>query len=325
MRRAATLPVVFAVELFLVVTSPLTLLIGAAVSVATRSTRPLRSVALVVVAAALELVTTARLVSLRRSHPCDDERWQALMASVLDVCVSAVRIVLAVTVRLEEGSTPFDEPASRNGLIVLARHCGPGDTLFVAWLLVVRYRLRLSVVLKSMLRVIPAVDLAGDILPLCFVGAARGGARGAIADVAGTLGRGDALLLFPEGANYSDSRWREALRRLQGTRERWGRLVRNRHTLPPRTGGATAALAAAPDAAVLLLAHSGLGRAGRDRPWWRVPIHQELTVRTLMVEAADVPRADPDAVVDWLDEAWTRVDTWVEGHADLDAFQNGRD
>ena len=55
---------------------------------------------------------------------------------------------------------------------------------------------------------------------------------------------------------------------------------------------------------------------GRDRPWWRLPMHQQLAVRTMLVPSAQVPR-DEDAVREFLDDAWSRVDTWVEGHADL--------
>src|SRR5207248_508869 len=127
----------------------------------------------------------------------------------------------------------------------------------------------------------------------------------------------DALLLFPEGGNFSWERWREALRRLRRRGEHsWALMAgRRTHTLPPRPGGALAALAAAPDADVLLLAHSGFAADGRDRIWWRLPIHHQLTIRTVLVPAAAVPREEAAARA-FLEQAWTQVDTWVEGHAD---------
>jgi 1-acyl-sn-glycerol-3-phosphate acyltransferase len=152
-------------------------------------------------------------------------------------------------------------------------------------------------------------------LPFCFIGANRSAARRGIAKLADGLSRGEALLLFPEGGNFSHRRWVAALRRVAASRERLRvrRLRRNKHTLPPRVGGVAAALSAAPDAAVLLLAHAGLGTGGRDRPWWWLPVNQQLTMRTVLVPAALVPH-DPVVVSHWLDQAWTQIDTWVEGH-----------
>jgi hypothetical protein len=94
------------------------------------------------------------------------------------------------------------------------------------------------------------------------------------------------------------------------------RARRQTHTLPVRPGGALGALEAATTADVLLLAHSGLSNDGRDRPWWQVPVHQELAIRTILIPAKSVPR-DEEGARRFLDNAWARVDTWVEGHADL--------
>jgi 1-acyl-sn-glycerol-3-phosphate acyltransferase len=318
------------VELGLLALTPVLAAGAVVVSVLTRSTRPVRSVALVSAYAALDLVTVGRVLGLRRSDAEQSsqlqERWQSLVVSVLRQGVGAVRRILGVTIHVEDGSTPADEPGRHQGVIVLARHCGPGDTLFVAWLLAVHYRMRLRVVLKSLLRVIPSIDLGGDVLPFCFIGRRRGRSRRAVADLAGSLHRGDALLLFPEGANFSHSRWRDAVHRLRRSEEqwRWQRLARNRHTLPPRTGGAVAALDAAPGAAVMLLAHSGLGEGGMSRPWWRLPVGQPFMVRTVLFQPGEVPRGDAAATIRWLDSAWTQVDTWVEGNAALAAETGAR-
>jgi len=199
---------------------------------------------------------------------------------------------------------------------VLARHCGPGDSLLIAWLLVVHYGLRLRVVLKSLLRVVPVIDLAGDALPFVFVGTRGPDARTGIADLTRTLERSDGLLLFPEGQNFSRRRWGEALRKLaaSGERLRLRRLRDNTKTLPPHAGGVAAALSAAPQACVLLLAHTGLAGDGGGRPWWRLPLHEDLTIRTMLVPATDVPR-NPGRTSPWLDEKWTEIDNWVERHA----------
>ncbi|HEX3909004.1 MAG TPA: 1-acyl-sn-glycerol-3-phosphate acyltransferase [Mycobacteriales bacterium] len=310
-RRLTMVPLVVLTEIGILLTAPLSLLVGGIASLALRSSRPVRSVLLVVAYAAIELST---LMTLQRG--VDD--WDELVRVVLDRGYHAMRRSLDVTVRLEEGSPTREQLAKSKGVIVLARHCGPGDSLFIAWLLAVHYRLRLRIVLKQLLRLNPTVDLAGDHLPLCFVRPGGSRALNGITDLAGGLSSGDSLLLFPEGGNFTWPRWHAAIESLS----RRGELIRARrarmqtHTLPARPGGALAALGAAPDADVLLLAHSGLSDDGRDRPWWRVPIHQELLIRTVLVPAAAVPRDDAGARA-FLDRAWSQVDTWVEGHADL--------
>lgn len=311
-RRAITIPVVVAIEILLLLAGPALLPAAAVVSLAVRSSRPLRTVALILAYAAIELRTLRRI----RRGQVD---WDRLLADVLRALYRALRLILDVRVELEAGSVPRDRLT--NPLVVLARHCGPGDSLFIAWLLVVRYGLRPRIVLKGLLRLEPLVDLAGDHLPLCFVGrpwfvGRRGRSRERIGELAATMPAGDAFLLFPEGGNFSWPRWRRAIVRLVATgHHRTARLWRRHtHTLPPHHGGAIAALRAAPTADVLLLAHNGFSADGRDRPWWRLPVHHTLLIRTALVPAAQVPR-DPAAVTEWLDTTWSQVDGWVQDRA----------
>jgi 1-acyl-sn-glycerol-3-phosphate acyltransferase len=305
---------VVGVELLLIASAPLSVSIAAVLSVAARSTRPVRSVALLVGYSVVEL---SALLQISRGV----RDWDELARDVVARGYRVFRRVLDVSVVVEEGSATDDELRSPHGVIVLARHCGPGDSLFIAWLLMVRHRLRVRIVLKQALRWEPTVDIAGDHLPLCFVRRRRRSADDVGALAAG-LREGEALLLFPEGGNFSWPRWREAISRLRsaGNHREARRALRRTHTLPPRPGGASAALAAAPDADVLLLAHSGFGPDGRDRPLWRLPVHHELVIRTVLLPARDVPR-DEDGVRRFLDEAWSQVDTWVEGHAALLALR----
>jgi 1-acyl-sn-glycerol-3-phosphate acyltransferase len=307
--------VVVVVEALVVGASPLLLAAAAVVSLCTRSTLPLRTIALLVTYSVIELRLLPRLM-----RPVDD--WDALVTEVLDAGYAAMGRVLGVRLALEDGSATRDEMQAADGVVVLARHCGPGDSVFIAWLLASHYGMSLRIVLKQLLRLEPSVDLAGDHLPFCFVDARRGAARPGVAALASDLGQGSALLLFPEGGNFTWERWREAIHRLTARGEHGAalRARRNTHTLPPRPGGAVAALCAAPEADVLLLAHSGFGADGRDRPWWRLPMRQDLTVRTVLLPASAVPR-DEAGVREFLDEAWGRVDTWVEGHAELLALR----
>jgi 1-acyl-sn-glycerol-3-phosphate acyltransferase len=311
LRRALMIPLVLMVELLLLATSPLTLAVGAVASVLTGSSRPIRTVALVLAYAAIELRVFCRIAR------ADEDTWQSLEHDVLAAAYRALRSILDVHVELEPGSVNTAELAARGRpLVVLARHCGPGDSLFIAWLLTVHYGLRLTIVLKSSLRLAPSVDLASAHLPFCFVGAGGHRARRRIAAQAASMSAGDAFLLFPEGGNFSWPRWRQALDKLvRSGDDLAARVLRGHtHTLPPHHGGTSAALTGARQADVLLLAHSGFAPDGRDRPWWRLPVHRTMLMRTTLVPAEDVPR-EPAGITTWLDGIWSDVDEWVARRA----------
>ena len=308
LRRAITVPLVTSLLVLVLALGPLLLLGAGVVSLATRSSRPPRTVALAMAYAVIELRTLGQV--LRGNRDCDQ-----LMHDFLVSAHAAMRRFLDVEVELEPGSATADTIPRDEPLIVLSRHCGPGDTVVVAWLLAVEYQLQLRVVLKAVLRCEPVLDLAGGWGCLCFL--SRGDrARRQIRSLAASLVGGQAMLLFPEGANFSWPRWRNAINRLRSRRGlRAARdALRQSHTLPPRSGGASAAVAGAPKANVLVLTHSGFCADGRARPWWQVPVHRQLLIRTVVVPAAEVP--PPKRLEPWLEQTWTRVDAWVAAHAE---------
>jgi 1-acyl-sn-glycerol-3-phosphate acyltransferase len=308
-RRIVSVPLVALLELVVLALTPAVLAVCLVVAAVARSSRPIRSSLLVGAYAAVGLSLIPRVL-LRT-----DRDWDALVREVLGKAYGILRTLLDVRVVLEAGSATKEQVAATDHpLIVLARHCGPGDSLFIAWVLSVHYRLRLGVVLKAALRWEPVVDLAGDHLPLCFVGRHEPGARERVGELAASMVAGDALLLFPEGGNFSWERWRKAVSRLfaDGSYRSGWSAMRHTHTLPPHRGGAGAALVGAPLADVLLLTHSGFADDGRDRPWWRLPVHRSLLMRTTLVPGVTVPRAEA-ALATWLTAAWSDVDSWVAG------------
>jgi hypothetical protein len=131
------------------------------------------------------------------------------------------------------------------------------------------------------------------------------------------MSAGDALLLFPEGGNFSRQRWRRAVAALcaRSAYEEAQRARGRTYTLPPHLGGVQAALTGAPAADVLLLAHTGFARDGRERPWSQLPVHRSLVIRTALAPAATVPR-EAAALSTWLDTAWSEVDAWVQRHVE---------
>ena len=308
LRRAFTVPLMTVLMISVLVLAPL-LLAGAGIAgLLTRSSRPARTVVLLMVYAVIELRTLAKL--LRGNRDCDQ-----LMQDILTTVYAAVCRILDVEVTLEPASAKADAIPRDVPLIVLSRHCGPGDSVLVAWLLVIEYRLRLRIVLKSVLQYEPVLDFAGKLGCLCFL--SRGErARRQIRGLAESLVGGQAMLLFPEGANFSWPRWRKAVAELRSTRgfRAARRALRQSHTLPPRSAGAAAAVAGAPDANVLVVTHNGFCADGRDRPWWQLPIHRQLLIRTVVIPAARIP--PPPRVGPWLERTWTQVDAWVAAHAE---------
>ena len=199
---------------------------------------------------------------------------------------------------------------------MLSRHAGPGDSFLLVQQLLSVYGRRPRVVMKASLQFDPIVDVLGNRLPNVFVQHRASGERIFIEQIermARDLGDDGALVIFPEGANWTPSRWRRAIRRLELTdhRDLADRARQMPNVLPPRPGGTFAAIGARPDADVIFVAHAGLdtilsiGDVFRRFPvdqviratWWRVPVDQ-------------VPRgADQEAQVQWLYEWWERIDT----------------
>ncbi len=117
------------------------------------------------------------------------------------------------------------------------------------------------------------------------------------------MGEEDALLIFPEGGNFSESRRLRAIDRLRGKGmlEQAQRAEAMRHVLPPRPGGVAAALEAAPHADVVFVAHTGLEHLSTVADLWDgLPMDQvgpaALVVRPGGGGAARPPRAGGLAV-----------------------------
>ncbi|GAA0588919.1 1-acyl-sn-glycerol-3-phosphate acyltransferase [Actinomadura livida] len=197
-------------------------------------------------------------------------------------------------------------------LIVLSRHAGPGDALLLVHHLLADYRRRPRVVMKAMLQFDPCIDIAANRMPNAWV-SPGGGAVDDIARLAAGLGPRDALVIFPEGGNFSPERRRRAIRRLARLRRvrEAERAARMRNLMPPRPGGVLAALESAPSADVVFVAHVGLDHMATPGDIWRhVPLTGDVQARWWRIPAEDVPR-DREARTDWLYTQWERADAWI--------------
>ncbi len=239
---------------------------------------------------------------------------------LLDALMRAAQRLFALRLVTDGTSwSPLDDgvPGSTNAMVVLSRHAGPGDSLLLVHTLMNRDHLRRPrIVLKDMLQLDPMIDVYLNRLPNHFVSAdpaAGPSAPEAIADLARGLGEEDALLIFPEGANFTPQRRFRAIQRLRdrGLHRAVHRAEALQHVLPPRPAGVTAALLAAPHADVVFVAHTGLEHLSTVRDVWRnLPMDKTLHLRWWFVPAAEVPRGE-EQLMDWLHTWWATIDDWI--------------
>jgi 1-acyl-sn-glycerol-3-phosphate acyltransferase len=239
---------------------------------------------------------------------------------VLDVLMRTAERLFTLQVVTDGTSwSPLDDgvPGSENAMVVLCRHAGPGDSFLLVHTLMNRDHLRQPrVVLKDVLQMDPLIDVYLNRLPNHFVTHEPGArtAEEAIADLARDMGDEDALLIFPEGANFTPKRRFRAIQRLRqrGLASAGQRAEAMQNVLPPRPGGVTAAVRAAPHADVVFVAHTGLEHLSTVRDIWRgLPMDKTLRLRWWFVPAAEVP-LDDTQLTDWLYRWWETIDGWIE-------------
>ena len=259
-------------------------------------------------------------------------RWQAAHLRLLGWILDRVYATARRTFRLRVVGSGPGEPLPRDRpLLVLCRHAGPGDSVLLIRALVALAERRPRIVLKDALQLDPTVDILLNRLPNRFITPRPGVAEDveqAIASLASDAGPGDAVVIFPEGGNFSERRRVRAIERLRrlGHEDEAAKAEQMRHLMAPKPGGTLAALGAAPTADVLLVAHEGLEDLSTlGDLWTKLPMDDVVDVRWWYVPSAELPRdRDVDAQVDWLFDWWTRMDRWVAerrvaaGHAPPD-------
>jgi 1-acyl-sn-glycerol-3-phosphate acyltransferase len=247
-------------------------------------------------------------------------RHYAVMRWLLGLVYRAGTRAFGVRVEVREPELTAEEQAARlaRPVIVLSRHAGPGDSLLLVHHLLTVYQRRPQVVMKAAMQLDPSVDVLAGRLPNVFISrrqADEGVFTGQIGRLAAGLGPQDALVIFPEGGNWTPGRRRRAIRRLERKRrpDLAARARRMPNLLPPRTGGVIAAIGACPEADVIFVAHAGLDDLlSAGDIWRRMPLHRPVRARWWRVPAGQVPRAaGHEAQVSWLYGWWQRIDEWI--------------
>jgi len=321
-RRLLLAPLLAFAEFAFLLASPLLALIGALASPLTGGAwRPLRVVAVTVDWVARHLLGMLACLGLwvrsgfglrARSESLVSAHHEVLRRYVAGVNRTTTRLArLCVNVRdsdeAERALACHDRP-----VVVLSRHAGEGDSLLVLHALLCRYGRRPRVVLHEALRLDPLLDILGHRLSYRFVDPRGGDTEAEIAAMASTLGGRDAVLIFPEGGNFSPQRRSRSIERLEARghdeEAAWAREME--HVVAPRPGGALAAIEAAPDADVVFIGHVGI--PGGVRNLWRLLLApRTIELRMWHVAAADVP-AGNQAQIDWLFGHWLTLDDWVD-------------
>ena len=313
-RRLVVAPLVVALEGLVLLLSPLLLLVAAVLSPLFGGLRPLRVAVLVVLLVARHLEALLRLLGLwLRGQGRDHDAHLEVMREFVTGVYRAIVRLARVEVRTDETADAYAALASSDRpVVLLGRHAGEGDTLLVIHELLCRHGRAPRVVMHEALRLDPLIDVLGGRLPNRFVDPRGGDTEVEIAALASDLDARSALVIFPEGANFTEERRHRGIERLEHAgHEDQAAVARGmRHVSAPRPGGALAAIDAAPGADVVIMGHIGFP-TGLGEVWRLLPERQVIDVQLWHEPAESIP-ADHDERIAWLFERWRVLDEWVE-------------
>ena len=319
--RRALAPVAVAIEVVLVVCFAAVTVAGLLIAALDRRRRLLRIGAFALAYLTVELASLACLLAVwvvKKLH--SDSWWQdvntRLLGWALGSVIAAAGRCFDFKVIVEERS-PVSPLAGDRPALVMARHGGLGDSFVLVWLLIDRYGRCPRVVLKEVLRFEPLLDVTLTRLDACFLPKRPlpgDDLPAKLASLAGRLGGRDALLIFPEGGNWTPLRRSRAIARLRAQRHHRAAAaaVLMEHVLPPRPAGVFACIDAKPELAIVVAAHTGLDELVTAGMVWRaIPFHRPMAVRWWPVGGA--PDGE-EARQQWLTTEWSIVDEWIDSH-----------
>jgi len=332
LRRMVLAAAMLALALLAVVGLPLVVIVALALSpLVPGHLRPLRLLWIALLHVLLESVMILVMLDLWVAsglgwairRPWFERAHYQLVRWYLVIMFREASRVLRLKVVLE-GEAPTQ--AAPGPVLVLSRHAGPGDSFTVMYALQQWYGREPRVVLKNTMALDPGIGLVLHRLPARFISpnpgsrVAREVVEGEIAELASGLDDNDALVISPEGGNFTRERRARAiasLRRL-GLSAMADRAEQMTSVIAPRPGGVLTALDAAPDADVMLVAHTGLDHLVTVSDVWReLPMDKQIVMRWWRVPRAEIP-ATREERIDWLFTWWERIDTWIEQNRPVD-------
>jgi 1-acyl-sn-glycerol-3-phosphate acyltransferase len=337
LQRVVVAPGLIVLTVVLLTTVPVWIFLAAVLSpVVPGRLRPLRLLWVLVLHLVLESVILVELFGLWIAsgfgwfirRPYFERIHYDLAQTYLVIFFREARRVLRLRI-VTEGPAPDAFPG--HPLLVCSRHAGPGDSFTLMYALMHWYGREPRVVLKDTLAWDPAIGVLLNRVPSRFVSPPRkGDPRDLLERQVGELARGlddnDAFVIFPEGGNFTPERRRRAIDKLRrlGLERMAQRAERMRNVLAPRPGGFLAALEAAPEADVVLVAHTGLDHMLTVTDAWReLPMDKQIIMRWWRVPRGEIPEGR-DAQIDWLFSWWEQIDAWVEDNRPVDLPRRSR-
>ena len=328
-RRVVLAPLVILLTIVLLTAMPLWLLIAVLLSpIVPGRLRPLRLMSIAMLHLVLESILLVELFGLWIAsgfgafirRPFFERIHYDLVQTYLVVFFREARRVLRLKI-VTEGPAPDAHPGEP--LLVCCRHAGPGDSFTLMYALMHWYGREPRVVLRDTLQWDPAIDVILNRLPSRFV-SPKGSPGSSLEEQVGALARNldhnDAFVIFPEGGNFTPERRQRAIYKLRrlGLEAMAARAERMENVLAPRPGGLLAALDAAPEADVVLVAHTGLDHMLTIADVWReIPMDKQIIMRWWRVPREEIP-AGREERIDWLFSWWERIDRWIDEHRPVD-------
>ena len=241
---------------------------------------------------------------------------------------SSLRLTIATSGAEGEGEEKDRDGILAPGipLIVASRHAGPGDSFILIHVLLNRAHRMPRIVLAQKLQWDPGIDVLLSRVPSRFIAPAgfgpkrSGGGPAVEAEIGGLangMGADDALVIFPEGGNFTDRRRQGRIDRLRvtGHEEMAERAEGFTHVMAPHPGGVHAALAAS-DSDIVFVAHTGLEDLVTLRDMWHaLPLDKRITMHAWRVPRAEIPQGLDDQAK-WLFDWYARMDSWIEAHSE---------
>jgi 1-acyl-sn-glycerol-3-phosphate acyltransferase len=329
LQRVVVAPAVIALTVLMWTTLPLWLVAAGILSPFVPGwLRPVRLLWLAVVHLTLESVALVELFGLwiasglgwRLRSPFFERIHYDIAQAYLVVFFREARRVLRLKI---ETVGPAPDAGPGEPLLVFCRHAGPGDSFTLMYALMHWYGREPRVVLKETLAWDPMVGVLLHRLPSRFISARPDPGRDVeteVGELARDLDANDAFVIFPEGGNFTPARRERAIKRLQrlGLHRMAERAEQMINVLAPRPGGVLAALDAAPEADVLLVAHTGLDHVVSIADVWHsLPMDKRLLMGWWRIPREEIPE-DREGRIEWLFEWWTRVDEWIDENRPLE-------
>ena len=320
-RRLILAPLLVAVELVVLILSPVLALIALIASAFTGGFRPLRLLAIAIACVGYHLGATLAVFGLWIASGFGWKlKTEAMVRAHYAVMRWFVGGIYRVATRMAKVNVSFEESDATHEVlndtskpvVVLSRHAGEGETLFVLHELLTRHDRGPRVVLHERFKLDSTIDALGERLPNRFVDPRGGDTEVEIAAMAAELEDTGALVIFPEGVNFSEETRRRGIERLEenGWHRQAAQAKEMTNVSAPRPGGTLAAVQAAPHCDVVIMGHEGFPTGFRE-VWELLPHPQTIHVRLWHEPASAVPDGHEDQI-DWLFAWWRTLDSWVD-------------